>query len=45
MTDRFIEEWRRFRTEVSPDIRTTVDAQVVNVPILRGRQRSRSPRG
>ncbi len=44
MANRFIDEWQRFRTEVSPDIRTIVDAQAVNVPILRDRQRSRSLR-
>jgi hypothetical protein len=42
MVDRFIDEWQRFRTDISPDIRTVVDAQVANVPIFRERQRARS---
>ncbi len=44
MVDRYFDEWRRFRTEVSPDIRTTVDAQTATVPLLLDRQRSRSLR-
>jgi serine/threonine-protein kinase HipA len=41
MADRFIDEWRCFRNDVPPDIQTAVDAQAVNVPLLRDRQRRR----
>jgi serine/threonine-protein kinase HipA len=44
MADRFISEWQRFRNDVSPDIRTVIDGQGVNVPLLSERQRSRSLR-
>jgi len=41
LVDRFLDEWQRFRTDVSPDIRTIIDAQAVNVPLLRERRRAR----
>jgi serine/threonine-protein kinase HipA len=44
MVDRFIDEWKRFRNDVSPNIRAVIDAQVTDVPLLRDRHRSRSLR-